>query len=146
MAEEPIHDRGRGPEIVGTRITVYNLLPHFLDATVTEAEISQIYGLTPEQVAAARAYVLNHADTVLARHLEIEQRLAIGNPPEIVEQAKQLHESFVRFKTWLATREKFEASPPAADATKNATPGSRTPFPTFREWMANQQPPPARVH
>src|SRR5437879_4760919 len=37
MANDLIHDRGRGPEIVGTRITVYNLLPHFLDPTATEA-------------------------------------------------------------------------------------------------------------
>ena len=36
--QELIHDRGRGPEIVATRITVYNLLPYFLDGAVTEAE------------------------------------------------------------------------------------------------------------
>ena len=35
MTTDLIHDRGRGPEIVGTRITVYDLLPDFLDPRVT---------------------------------------------------------------------------------------------------------------
>jgi len=35
MAANPIHDRGRGPEISGTRIAVYNLLEHFLNTTET---------------------------------------------------------------------------------------------------------------
>ena len=28
MPKELIHNRGRGPELVGTRVTVYSLLPH----------------------------------------------------------------------------------------------------------------------
>ena len=80
MGTDLIHDRGRGPEIVGTRITVYNLLPHFLDPSATEAYICRVYELTPEQVAAARAYVLNNPETVLAEHLAIEARMAAGNP------------------------------------------------------------------
>lgn len=32
MSNELMHDRGRGPEIIGTRITVYNLLPYFSTA------------------------------------------------------------------------------------------------------------------
>src|SRR3954466_11645731 len=102
MATDLIQDRGRGPEIVGTRITVYNLLPYFLDPTVTEAYLCRLYSLTAEQVAAARAYVLNNADTVLARHLEIEARMAAGNPPEVIERAKQTHANFLSFKEWLA--------------------------------------------
>ncbi|HEX5442383.1 MAG TPA: DUF433 domain-containing protein, partial [Pirellulales bacterium] len=70
MSANLIHDRGRGPEIIGTRITVYNLLPYLLDG-VTETEIAKLYGLTVEQVAASRAHALNHADAVLARHREI---------------------------------------------------------------------------
>ena len=55
MATDIIQDRGRGPEIVGTRITVYNLLPHFLDPTATEASLCRLYELTAEQVAARRS-------------------------------------------------------------------------------------------
>ncbi len=109
MESDLIRDRGRGPEIVGTRITVYNLLPNFLDPAATEAYICQLYDLTPEQVAAARAYVLKHADTVLVRHLEIEVKIDLGNPPEVIERAKRTHADFVRFKNWLAEREHTSA-------------------------------------
>src|SRR5436190_15832441 len=105
MTTELIHNRGRGPEIVGTRITVYNLLPHFLDPTATEAYICRVYELTPEQVAAARAYVLNNPETVLAEHLRIEARMADGNPPQVIEQARHTHAAFLSFKQWLAERQ-----------------------------------------
>ncbi len=134
MATDLIHDRGRGPEIVGTRITVYNLLPYFLDASVSEAELANLYELTDKQVAAARAYVLNHAETVLARHGEIERRLAAGNPPEVIEQVQRTHARFVQFKEWLASREKAEAmSRPVAGEQR------ASPFPAFHEWVAQQQ-------
>src|SRR6516164_5429027 len=100
-----IQDRGRGPEIAGTRITVYNLLQSFLDPRVTEAEICRVYELTPEQVAAARAYILSNPDTVLAKHLEIEERMAAGNPPEVRERAQRVKSTLTRFKQWLAEQE-----------------------------------------
>jgi uncharacterized protein (DUF433 family) len=109
MASELIHDRGRGPEIVGTRITVYNLLPDFLEPAKTESEICRIYELAPEQVAAARAYVLNNAETVLAKHLEIEAKMAEGNPPPLIEKMKETHAALLRFKDWLANRENTDA-------------------------------------
>ena len=139
MATDLIHDRGRGPELVGTRITVYNLLPDFLDPTMTESAICRLYQLTPEQVAAARAYVLNNPDTVLTQHLKIEARMAAGNPPEVIEQAKQIHATFLRFKEWVTEREKAEAKDPAAEASSNSDRNGSTPFPTFREWLAEQE-------
>ncbi|MGH7173166.1 MAG: DUF433 domain-containing protein [Gemmataceae bacterium] len=134
MANNLIHDRGRGPEIVGTRITVYNLLPHFLDATATEASICRIYELTPEQLAAARAYVLNNPDTVLARHLEIEAPMAAGNPPEVIERAKQTHAAFLAFKDWLAKRRQAEAQENAEESTSAGGENGSERLPTFREW------------
>jgi uncharacterized protein (DUF433 family) len=131
MASNFIHDRGRGPEIVGTRITVYNLLPDFLDETATEAYICKVYSLSPEQVTAARAYILNHLDTVLAEHLKIEARLAEGNPPEVIEKAKQTKVQFLKFKQWLAEQKQAESQHPVSE------PGE-TQFPSFREWMAEQ--------
>ncbi len=126
-----IQDRGRGPEIAGTRITVYNLLPSFLDPTVTEEEICRVYDLTSQQVAAARAYVLSNADTVLGEHLKIEERLAAGNPESVREKAEQAKATFQSFKAWLAERERAEAE---AEETEGA---GR--FPTFREWVAQQE-------
>jgi uncharacterized protein (DUF433 family) len=127
-----IHDRGRGPEIAGTRITVYNLLTSFLDPTMTEEEIGRIYEITARQVAAARAYVLSNPDTVLAEHLKIEQRMAAGNPPEVRQQAEQVKSTFQQFKRWLAEQQ-------AANGQGEGAQERPGPFPTFREWLATRE-------
>ena len=132
MTSDIIQDRGRGPEIAGTRITVYNLLPSFLDPTVTEEEICRIYDLTARQVAAARAYVLGNPDTVLAEHLKIEERLAAGNPPEVREQAERAKATLQSFKRWLAEQK-------AANGQGGGAEEKPTPFPTFREWLATHE-------
>lgn len=131
MLNSLIHDRGRGPEIVGTRVTVFNLLPEFLDPAMTELRIASLYSLTPEQVAAARAYIFQHADTVFAQHLQIEQKLEQGNPPEVIEQAKRSQTSLLTFKQWLARQ---QSSTQAAPRTSKAPP-----VPTFQEWIAEQE-------
>ena len=127
-----IQDRGRGPEIAGTRITVYTLLQSFLDPTITEEEICRVYDLTPRQVAEARAYVLSNPDTVLAEYLKIEERLAAGNPPAVRETAGRAKEALEVFKRWLQERE-------AADAQEQGRKNGSGPFPTFREWLAEQK-------
>jgi uncharacterized protein (DUF433 family) len=132
MTSSFIHDRGRGPEIAGTRITVYNLLQSFLDPTVTEDMICRTYELTAAQVAAARAYVLSNPDTVLAEHLKIEERLAEGNPPEIRARAGRAKETLQSFKHWLAERD-------AADARDQNEEERPNRFPTFREWLAARE-------
>ena len=53
MSDELNVDRGH--EIIGMRLTVYHLLPYFLDPTVTEAYICQLYELTPEEIAIVEA-------------------------------------------------------------------------------------------
>jgi uncharacterized protein (DUF433 family) len=137
MTTDLIHDRGRGPELVGTRITVYNLLPHFLDPTATEADICRLYDLSPEQVSAARAYVLNHPDTVLARHLAIEARMAEGNPPEVIEQAKRLHATFLSFRDWVLKQQQIRDADDvsAGDGPDPDRTGASRGL-TLREWMA----------
>jgi hypothetical protein len=112
------------------------LLPYFLDSTVTEADICRNYDLSREQVAAARAYVLNHADTVLARHVEIESRLAAGNPDELAERAQETHARFVRFKERVSAREGLAAET-AANTMGSASPA----FPSFGEWLGQQSSP-----
>jgi uncharacterized protein (DUF433 family) len=128
-----IQDRGRGPEIAGTRITVFNLLQSFLDPTITEEEICRVYGLTPQQVAAARAHVLSNPDTILAEHLEIEERLSAANPPEVRDRAGRAKKTLEEFKRWLQERE-------VADAQEQGRENGAGQFPTFREWLAAQKP------
>jgi uncharacterized protein (DUF433 family) len=139
MAIDLIQDPGRGPEILGTRITVYNLLSDFLDPTATEATICRIYDLIPEQVAAARAYVLNNPDTVLAEYLRIDARMSTGNPPEVIEQAKQTHAAFVNFKEWLVQRQQVAAEESSAESMSGSGPNGSNGFPSFRQWVAERE-------
>ncbi|MHC5540520.1 DUF433 domain-containing protein [Singulisphaera rosea] len=132
MTATLIQDRGRGPEIAGTRITVYNLLQSFPDPNATEMEICRVYELTPEQVAAARAYVLSNPDTVLAEHLRIEERIAAGNPPEVKQQFERTKSTFKMFKEWLNERDAAASD----DMEGRASPHQ---YPTFREWLAERE-------
>jgi len=132
MSTSVIQDRGRGPKIAGTRITVYNLLQSFLDPRATEAEICRVYDLTPEQVSAARAYVLSNPDTVLAKHLKIEEKMAAGNPPEVRRRAEHARSTLKSFKDWLTKRE-------AAEAKEDEARERPRRFPTFREWLAENE-------
>lgn len=134
---------GESPVIAGTRITIDSLLDYFLDPTATEAFICKASSLSPDQVAAARAYILRNPDTILAQHLRIEERLSVGNPPEVIEQAQRTHETFTRFKAWLIEREKADAAERAAEETGNGHDSEAQGFPTFREWLMRQESRPA---
>ncbi len=141
MTSDLIHDRGRGPEIKGTRITVYNLMSYLLDPTMTETLICAAYdhAVTPEQVAAARAYVLNNADTVLAEHLKIEERIA--NEINAQNRGRAIREkgTFLKFKEWLVHQEEAAARERAEDAKPNGNQGDSNRSPTFREWLLEQE-------
>ena len=135
MTTDQIHDQG--PEILGTRLTVHNLLPDFLDPNATEESICRIYDLKPEQVAAARAYILNHPDLVLGGHLQVEAKRRADNPPDVVQRASATHVALLNFKEWLARRQEDEVRGSTGE-------GGRVPsgnFPTFREWLAEQEAP-----
>ncbi len=121
----------QGPEILGTRLTVYHLLDSFLDPTVTESEICRVYNLTAQQVATARAFVLRNPDTVLAEHLKIEERLAAANPPQVRETAERAKATFKSFKEWLAEKQAANH-----EEGKMGRPGR---LPTFKEWLAEQE-------
>lgn len=133
MTTDQIHDQG--PEILGTRLTVHHLLPDFLDPTATEDSICRLYDLKPEQVAAARAYILNHPDIVLGDHLQIEAKMRAGNPPEVVQRANVTHVALLDFKEWLARRQEGEARGSTAEGGRVASEN----LPTLREWLAEQE-------
>ena len=134
MSDSLIEDRSGGPAIVGSRITVDDVLVYLLEPTMTEDTIGRLFDLTREQVAAARAYVLTHPDTALALHLQIEAKLdARVNPPEVVERARRTQEALKSFRAWLDGREAAEEYDQSAS---NGGPGR---FPSFREWLAESE-------
>ena len=141
MAADLIHDRGRGPEIVGTRITVYNLLPDFLDPSrKQEVNISRIFQLTPGNRLLPPELSCSTMPTPFSpQHLESEARMSAGNPPQLVEKMQQTHATFLRFKEWLANRKKTCAHDETWASPLGARVNGSGEFPKFKEWLAEQE-------
>ncbi len=80
-----IVERGDGPKINGTRITVYTIVEYLLGAW-SKQRIADLLQLTEEQVQAAIDYIDANKLEVLRTYVKILERIQRGNPPEI--QAK----------------------------------------------------------
>ncbi len=98
MLEAKIIDRGRGPEIAGTRITVYDVLDYHRTGWHRDM-IADTLTLSSQQVEVAIRYIEEHRDEVMADYEEMRARDARGNPPELQARLDALH--------WSA-REKLE--------------------------------------
>ena len=85
MIEPRIINRGRGPEIEGTRITVYDILDDHLDGWHRDM-IAVTFNISSPQVETAIRYIDEHRDEVMAAYQKMLERDARGNPPEL--QAK----------------------------------------------------------
>jgi uncharacterized protein (DUF433 family) len=88
-----IINRGRGPEIEGTRITVYDILDYTEDGWHHTA-IAAWLRLSSAQVLAAIRYIEEHKDEVMANYRKILERCARGNPPEIQAKLDAIHEKY----------------------------------------------------
>ena len=126
-----IHDRGRGPELVGTRLTVFDLLPDLMNPAKTDADLRAFYApsLTPERLAAVRAYALEYAERLLPEQRAWEARPEPTNPPEVnarwEEALPRIRARMRRHKQWLAVRE------------PDGSGGFR---PTLEEWLHGPEP------
>ena len=94
MIEAKIIDRGRGPEIAGTRITVYDILDYYKEGWHRDA-IASTLRLSSRQVEAAIRYIEEHRDDVMAEYEEMLARDARGNPPELQAKLDAGHERFL---------------------------------------------------
>jgi uncharacterized protein (DUF433 family) len=94
MLEAKIIDRGRGPEIAGTRITVYDVLDYHKSGTHRDV-IAGILSLSSRQVEVAIRYIEEHRDEVMADYEEMLARDARGNPPELQAKLDAGHERFL---------------------------------------------------
>jgi uncharacterized protein (DUF433 family) len=94
MPEAEIIDRGRGPEIAGSRITVYDVMDYLKDGWPAK-EIAWLFHLSTAQVHAAIHYIEEHQDEVMADYKEMLSRDARGNPPELQAKLDAGHERFL---------------------------------------------------
>ena len=91
MLEATIIKTGRGPEINGTRITVYDVLEYY-KAGWHRDMIASILSLSSEQVFAATRYIEEHRDEVMASYEKNMERIRRGNPPELQPKIIAAHE------------------------------------------------------
>jgi uncharacterized protein (DUF433 family) len=91
MIEAKIIDRGRGPELAGTRITVYDVLDYHGLGWHRDM-IADTLELSSQQVEVAIRYIEEHRDEVMADYAEMLAREARGNPPELQAKLERAHE------------------------------------------------------
>ena len=77
-----IINRGRGPEIEGTRITIYRIMD-FVRDNCSMTTIADELDLSEAQVQAALDYIATNRSEVEAEYDQLLQRLQQANPPHI---------------------------------------------------------------
>jgi uncharacterized protein (DUF433 family) len=87
-------DRGRGPEIKGTRITVYSILDYLLEAWPPD-RIATWFDVRTDEVEAAVAYIGEHKIEILKDYIRILERSERGNPPEVQAKLDANHQKFL---------------------------------------------------
>ena len=81
-----IIDRGRGPEIEGTRITVYDVMDYLQEGWRYD-QIAGLFRLLPDDIQATIQYIEAHYAEVMADYEQILARHSqVQDPPEV--QAK----------------------------------------------------------
>src|SRR4029453_19239444 len=68
-----IINRGRGPEIAGTRITVYDVVD-YLQAGWRYDQIAGLFRLPPDDIQAAIQYIEDHKEEVMTAYRQILAR------------------------------------------------------------------------
>ncbi len=79
-----IIDRGRGPEIAGTRITVYDVVDYLQEGWRYD-QIAGLFRLPPEDIQVALQYIEDHKDEVMAAYRQILTRHRTVQYPAAVQ-------------------------------------------------------------
>jgi uncharacterized protein (DUF433 family) len=103
-----IHDRGRGPEIRGTRITVYDILDHYPDKGWRPEQIAALFRLSIDQVHAALEYIEEHRVELQPKYQRMLDLVKQGDPPEAVARHPESHARLMALKEKLHQQTKAQ--------------------------------------
>ena len=106
---EVVIDRGRGPEIIDTRITVYDILDYVLEGW-DPARIAMFFRIGSRQVEAAVGHIRENKLQVLTEYLQMLEREARGNPPELQGRLAASHGKVRELAKKLRQRNNQEAN------------------------------------
>jgi uncharacterized protein (DUF433 family) len=85
IAEAKIINRGRGPEIAGTRITVYDVMDYYKNGWHRD-QIAVLFRLSSRDIQAAIDYIESHKEEVEAEYQKILERHRNYQYPEWVQK------------------------------------------------------------
>lgn len=101
-----IIDRGRGPEIKGTRITVYDVIDYLKEDWRAE-HIAAMFRLSLEDIEAAIDYIERHEEDVMAGYRQIVARHQnVIYSPEVQAKLADTHERFLTKVEAMRARQK----------------------------------------
>jgi len=106
--EPRIVNRGDGPKIEGTRITVYTVLEYVKHGRSRDW-IAAFLRLSSAQVQAAMDYIRDNEEAVNSEYEKIMARIAKGNPPEILAKLAASHEKMKARLAELRARKEHAA-------------------------------------
>jgi uncharacterized protein (DUF433 family) len=115
-----ITNRGRGPEIAGTRITVFDIMD-YLKQGWHHTAIAAWLRLSSDQVLAAIDYIEQHQAEVEAEYQTILAREARGNPPEVQAKLNAIHEKYQPL--WAERRKALGLEDSDGQASDDGDPG-----------------------
>lgn len=101
MKEYRIVDRGDGPKIEGTRITIYTIFEDLQKGRSCEW-IATMLGLSSRQIQAAIDYIDQHREAVEAEYEKIMDRIRKGNPAAVEQR---LQKSRAKFQKLISHRQ-----------------------------------------
>ncbi len=103
-----IIDRGRGPEISGTRITVYDVVD-YLEEEWRGDQIAGLFRLPLEDVDAALHYIEEHKEEVMTAYRKILARHRnVRYLPEVEAKLAQNRQKLQRRLAEIRTRQQAE--------------------------------------
>jgi uncharacterized protein (DUF433 family) len=103
-----IIDRGRGPEIAGTRITVYDVVDYLQEGWRSD-QIAGLFRLPPEDIQAALQYIEEHKDEVMTAYRQILARHRnVHYPPAVREKLAQNRQKLQAKLTEMRARQRTE--------------------------------------
>lgn len=112
--ESIIYDRGRGPEIRGTRVTVFDILDHHPDKGWTVEQLAALFRVSAAQISAALQYVEEHHDAVMRSYQRILEFAARGDSPEVKASYARSHARLMALKNNLEQRKGIDSDARAA--------------------------------
>ncbi len=90
VVEAKIINRGRGPEIAGTRITVYDVMDYYKDGWHRD-QIAVLFRLSSRDIQAAIDYIEAHKEEVEVEYQKIlDRHRNYKYPPEVQAKLDQI--------------------------------------------------------